>query len=337
MSDNDPRADDRKSPAPGPAEVWDPLDFWCSDGAPAFPDRPGGGADQPAGPSRPGQGPMAPRSAPARGPGGWPGEDYGYPGHVPPDGSFPDRPGRGQLEFTDPGAAGFREGPYPVLEEMSPPPDQPGPAGHLPEAPGGAAGPSGYLWEEFGGAPGTPGYAGRPGSREDMFRVAAADNNGWGPPEFLGAPPATNAPRQWPAQPRPIEPDPRWEPARPAARRFPVQRRYRGGVRPLHAIIAVVVAVLLIFGAVLLLTGGASHPGSADPAAMQAAAPAQAASTFPGFPGQQGSVSVTAADSAGGVQVAVGTADGRRSGGEAAAAPGRSRQARPLRSASQAG
>lgn len=309
MSDNDPQAGGRQpQPARGWPESWNgPLNFWYGDGGPGFPGRPGSGAaDQSAESPWPGQD-RAPRFTlvhgdtgwPVHGDTGWPGGDPGHPGQVPPHAIFPGRAGDGQLESIDP------EVPDPLQGALLPP-GLPGLADHSPEAPGAATGPPGYLWEELGGS---PRQADPPGARGDLHRPPAPAG-GWGPPEFPGVSPETNGTGQWPEQPQSTGPHPRRVPGRPAVRRFSGQRRQGDRVRLLRAVITVAVAALLISVAALLLTSRTSHPATASPAAGQAAAPARATSTFPGFPGQQGSVSVTAAASAGDVQVAVGTADG---------------------------
>jgi serine/threonine protein kinase len=138
-----------------------------------------------------------------------------------------------------------------------------------------------------------PGFAAVPGTVPDRPAVPATT------PQAI--PTVSNA--QLPVRP----PDSPGPPPRPAARRPPPGRRPRAlpGVRVWLPLTILAVAVALILVAVL------PHLGKQNTLNSAGLGTSGCGGTFPGYPGQQGGVTVSSVASAGGTRLAAGGADGR--------------------------
>jgi hypothetical protein len=164
-----------------------------------------------------------------------------------------------------------------------------------------------------------PTYADSPGSAYAYSREPALiDSTGRSRPE----------PRSGRARSRPPEPDELFRAWQGSVRRASAgpaftARRHRRAWRALQAGVPAAVIVAVGAGAVMMLTGKpgdmlADRAKQADPpliasggAVTGGASPSLAPATFPGYPGQRGTVTVNSMASAGSVRLAVGAADGR--------------------------
>ena len=254
---------------------------------------------------------LPPGAGPAEPPGGWAGTGFGVPDGLA-GGIYDsqDAPGGGW-----PGAGQWLEDPSGRWQGQSWPQGSEGYAG--------------------AGDPAGPGFplAGPAGSRPGE-NPGAGGTTGWQVPEMPGQAASGQLHGQpWSAQPQDAQQGPRaavpgaWDGQGPhSGWRPPAQARgaqpwrgpaHRAGRRPgrgpsrLAIVVAVVVAVVVVM--ILIVVARALLAGKAhdEPAAAPAAGGPSAAAAFPGYPGRHGAEDVAALSSAGGTQVAVGTADDR--------------------------